>query len=240
MDRTSRIRGGSVLWDDQSPASTVINNDFFGQSVSGNTLWLKVAGVWKACTTWIKVAGVWKTCIPHRLTGATEVALTFGSLVNWQESPAGWWGPIATGDNGSGKCTKSLPANTDGYIVSDITNNAGTINNFNTGIGFALSNSLTPPYSYDWLVYVEGSTGNYKTYDPGTGYVDSGMPAASGHRLKTERVGDTWFARYWNGTSWVLIREFPNKSTAQAYIYGGNADIGQFEYVVNPKGFNVV
>ena len=169
-----------------------------------------------------------------------ETIITFGSLVNWQESPTGWWGPIATGANGSGKSAQYLPASTDGYIISDITDNLGTLNNLNTGMGLALSNALTPDYVYDYLTYIEGSNGNYKTYDPTNGYVDSGILSVSGQRHKIERIGDTLYARYWDGASWNLIYTFPNTTTAALYIYGGHYDIGEFEYLVNPKGYNII
>jgi hypothetical protein len=32
--------------------------------VSGNIMWIKIAGVWKDAITWIKVSGVWKTANP--------------------------------------------------------------------------------------------------------------------------------------------------------------------------------
>lgn len=66
MDRLrTRITGGSALWDDESPASIVQNNDFFGTASSLSKLWIKVSGLWKECITWIKVGGLWKTAQPN-------------------------------------------------------------------------------------------------------------------------------------------------------------------------------
>jgi hypothetical protein len=66
MDRYSNIRGGSALWSDESLASTIINNEFFGTSTPGpaSIFFVKVAGVWKQAVAWIKVSGVWKTATP--------------------------------------------------------------------------------------------------------------------------------------------------------------------------------
>lgn len=166
-----------------------------------------------------------------------EVPIIFGSLVNWEENPSGYWRPTVTGANGSGKSSQYLPG--DGYIQSDITDNAGTLNNLNTGFGFALDNSLVPDYIYDYLIYVEGANGHYKTYDSINGYVDSGILAITGDKIRTERIGDTVYARYYRG-SWIPFYTFPNTSTANLYIYGGSYDVGTIEYVVNPVGFGII
>ena len=173
-------------------------------------------------------------------TPTQEVPIIFGSLVNWEENPAGSWRPIATGANGSGKSAQYLPASTDGYIQSDITDNAGTINNLNIGMGFALSNALTPDYVYDYLVYIEGANDHYKTYDDTNGYVDTGITASSGDKMRTERIGNTLYAKYYRGSSWTTLYTYPTTTTANLYIYGGSSDIGEIEYVVNPVGFGIV
>jgi hypothetical protein len=65
MDRYSNVRGGSSLWLDESIASKIINQDFFGgQTPSQLIFFVKVAGVWKQSLAWIKVAGVWKIAFP--------------------------------------------------------------------------------------------------------------------------------------------------------------------------------
>lgn len=69
MDRNTRIRGGSSLWAEDSPASTIITNEFFG---APKQLWIKVSGVWRRCVAWIKVSGVWK-----------EATLYFKQSGNW-------------------------------------------------------------------------------------------------------------------------------------------------------------
>jgi len=167
------------------------------------------------------------------------ITITFSNVTNWQENPAGSWRPIATGANGSGKSTKYLPSSTDGYIESDITDNAGTINNFNIGMGFALSNSLTPDYSYDYLLYIDGANEHYKTYDPIAGYLDTGITASSGDKIRTERIGSTLYAKYYRGT-WNTLYTFPNTTTSNLYIYGSSYDIGVIEYLVNPVGYGIV
>ena len=58
MDRYTRQRGGSSIWTDGTPASNIINTDFFG--ANQNQFWIKIAGVWKQATAWIKISGVWK------------------------------------------------------------------------------------------------------------------------------------------------------------------------------------
>jgi len=167
------------------------------------------------------------------------ITITFSNVTNWQENPAGSWRPIATGANGSGKSTKYLPSSTDGYIESDITDNAGTINNFNIGMGFALSNSLTPDYVYDYLLYIDGANEHYKTYDPIVGYLDTGITASSGDKIRTERIGSTLYAKYYRGT-WNTLYTFPNTTTSNLYIYGSSYDIGVIEYLVNPVGYGIV
>lgn len=183
-------------------------------------------------------SGTWSGCNPN--PNVSEVNIIFGSLVNWQENPSRSWRPIATGANGSGKSTQYLPASTDGYIQSDITDTAGTVNNFNTGMGFALSNALSPDYVYDYLVYVEGANGHYKTFDSINGYLDTGFTASTGDKMKTERIGNTLYAKYNRGGNWTTVYTFPNTTTANLYIYGGSSDIGVIEYVVNPVGYNII
>jgi hypothetical protein len=66
MDRYTKIRGGSSLWVDNSIASSIINEDFFGSVVPGasSVFFVKVAGVWKQAIVWIKVGGIWKQATP--------------------------------------------------------------------------------------------------------------------------------------------------------------------------------
>lgn len=167
-----------------------------------------------------------------------EVPITFGSLVNFEENPAGSWRLTATGANGGGKSALSLPG--DGYIKSDVTDDTGTLNNLNIGVGFALSNSLTLDYAYDYLLYIEGANGNYKTYDTTDGYVDSGILAVTGDKLRTRRAGSTLYAEYLRGSTWTAIRTFTPTTSATLYIYGSAYDIGQIEYIVNPMAFGAV
>ena len=61
---TKAPHGHLNVWIDNSPASVILNNEFFGAPASTNKLWIKVSGVWKECVTWIKVAGVWKEAEP--------------------------------------------------------------------------------------------------------------------------------------------------------------------------------
>jgi len=168
------------------------------------------------------------------------ITITFSSLVNFVENPSGSWRPVATGANGSGNSSRYLPASTDGYIESDITDNAGTINNYNISMGFALSNVLTPDYVYDYLIYVEGANDHYKTYDDTNGYVDTGITASTGDKMRTERVGNTLYAKYYRGSTWSTMYTFPTTTTANLYIYAGSSDIGEIEYIVNPVGYGIV
>lgn len=67
MDRYTRFRGGDQIWSNKTPASNIVNKEFWGAS---NYFWIKVSGVWKRCITWIKVSGIWKQAIPNiKITG---------------------------------------------------------------------------------------------------------------------------------------------------------------------------
>lgn len=164
--------------------------------------------------------------------------ISFGSLVNFQNSPTNYWRPITTGSNGSGKSSQYLPA--DGYIQSDITDNAGTMNNYNIGMGFATSSNLTPDYAYNYLLYVEGANDHYKTFDTPSGYIDTGITASSGDKIRLRRDNDTVYGEYFRNSKWNNAYTFPNTSTASLYIYAGSSDVGSIQYLVHPNGFGIV
>lgn len=65
----SAPKGGRLIWNDNSPASVILNNEFFSNSPI-NKFWIKISGVWKECITWIKVSGIWKQATPKiKITG---------------------------------------------------------------------------------------------------------------------------------------------------------------------------
>lgn len=173
--------------------------------------------------------------------GVSLTNIIFANLVNFQESPAGVWGPVSVGtaDYYGGKATTILSSGNDGYVQYDITDNLGDLNNLNTGIGFALSDILIPGDNYDYFIYVEGANGNYKSYDAINGYIDSGILANTGDKVKLERIGSTITAKYLRSSLWTDIIIFPTTTTSTLYLYGGGFDIGQFEYLVNPVGFGL-
>lgn len=175
-------------------------------------------------------------------TGCSSlIPIIFTNLVNFQESPLGTWGPVTvnTSDYYGGKGTTCLQSNTNGYLIYDITDNGTNVNNFNIGLGFGLSNVLVPGDSYDYFVYVEGSNGNYKTYDISNGYIDSNILAVSGDQVKLERSGTTVYAKYYRSGIWNNIITFPLTASSILHVYGDGYDIGEYEYIVNPKGFNL-
>ena len=66
----SPLKGGRLVWNNNSPASTILNNEFFETETAKNKFWIKISGVWKECVTWIKVSGIWKQATPKiKITG---------------------------------------------------------------------------------------------------------------------------------------------------------------------------
>lgn len=55
--------GGWDFWD-EGLAGEIVTDEYFEEVVAGNTMWVKVSGVWKQGTLFVRTGGIWKTGEP--------------------------------------------------------------------------------------------------------------------------------------------------------------------------------
>jgi hypothetical protein len=158
--------------------------------------------------------------------GGTLSPVVFTTVSGLTESPAGQW----HGLNGYG--VSNVPLTGDGFFQTDLAN----ANNKDVIIGLDSSASNTDYTTYDFLLDVDGPTGEYLLLENGGGMIHTGIFLTYGEKGRIRRSGVTMQAeKSTDGTTWTLLAAYV--ATSSAALYPKGMVVTNDGYILNPKIF---
>lgn len=152
-----------------------------------------------------------------------------------------YWKPTVTGTPvwADGIASVGIPSGQDGYVQTDI-NYTITTQQFGLCLHTSSTVSSNPFYSIASYMVYKHVTGAYYTGEAGS-FVNTGVTAADGDKLRLRRTGTTVYADYYRSGSWTNMGIFISTTSAKLYVGCSADNANAYEVqILNVKGYNVL